>query len=157
MNAILVEMGSRLRQLRQRRSVSQSELARRTGAARTYIVAVEQGQHEPSIELLRRCAAALGYTLTEVVREAAGEPFSVPTLRFGARIRLRRERLGFSAAQIAARAGTTRATVYQIEGGINTNPGLALLARLARALHCCPSELVPELPPALPPAPARDG
>jgi transcriptional regulator with XRE-family HTH domain len=136
-------VGAGLRRLRQARSVSQSELARRTGAARTYLVALEQGQHEPSLELLRRICTALGQPLPEALRTLSGEPFSDPAAPLAERVRLRRERLGLSAAHLAARSHTTRATISQIEAGINANPGLELLARLARALHCCPSELAP--------------
>ena len=146
MAPVMVELagvGTRLRRLRQERELSQSELARRTGAARTYVVAVEQGRHEPSLELLRRFALALGVPLPEIIRVLAGEPFSDPAAPLAARIRLRRERLGLTAAQVAARAATTRATISQIETGVNANPGLALLGRLAQALHCCPSELAP--------------
>src|SRR6266508_1485157 len=139
--------GARFRALRQRLGVSQSELARRSGAARTYVVAVERGLHEPSLDLLRRFAAALGCPLPEVLWQLAGEPFADPAAPLSARVRLRRERLRLSAAQVAARAGTTRATVSQIETGHNANPGITLLARLARALHCCPSELAPPSSP----------
>jgi transcriptional regulator with XRE-family HTH domain len=144
MTAELAAVGARLRRLRQERGLSQSELARRTGAARTYVVAVEQGHHEPSLELLRRFAVALGQPLPEVVRALAGEPFSNPAASLAERVRVRRERLSLNAAQLAARAATTRATISQIEAGVNANPGLALLGRLARALHCCPSELAPQ-------------
>src|SRR5688572_12270416 len=143
MTGELAAVGEQLRRLRQVRGVSQSELARRTGAARTYVVAVEQGQHEPSLDLLRRFAAALAYPLPEMLRALVGEPFSDPAATLADRVRLRRERLGLSASQVAARSGTTRATISQIEAGINANPGLALLGRLAGALHCCPSELAP--------------
>ncbi|HEU5315226.1 MAG TPA: helix-turn-helix transcriptional regulator [Chloroflexota bacterium] len=139
--------GARLRAVRQRRGVSQSELARRTSAARTYLVALEQGQHEPSLDLLRRIAAALQVPLAGLIHELAGEPFAAPGAPLAARVRLRRERLGLSASQVALRAATTRATVSQIETGVNANPGLELLARLARALHCCPSELAPAAAP----------
>lgn len=141
--ADLVWAGRQLREMREARGVSQSELARRTGSPRTYVIAVEQGKHEPSLLLLRRFAEALSYDLRDVLWRLAGEPFADPAAPLSARVRLRRERLGLRAAELAARAGTTRATVSQIESGVNANPGLGLLARLAAALHCCPSELAP--------------
>ncbi len=141
--AELAWAGAQLRGLRDARGVSQSELARRTGVARTYLLALEQGRHEPSLALLRRIASALEYPLAELIWYLAGEPFSDPSAPLAARVRLRRERLGLSAADVAARAGTTRATLSQIETGVNANPGIQLLARLARALQCCPSELAP--------------
>ena len=151
----LTEIGAALRRLRQDRGLSQSELARRTGAARTYLLAVEQGHHEPSLELLGRIATALGSAPADLVRSLAGERFSNPAAPLAERVRLRRERLGLSASQLAIRAGTTRATISQIEGGVNANPGLALLTRLARALACCPSELTPTPGAALEPQSGR--
>lgn len=136
-------MGGVLRRLREAHGVSQAELARRTGAARTYLVALELGRHEPSIELLRRIAAALETPTAALVWFLAGEPFADPAAPLAARVRLRRERLGLTAAELAARAGTTRATISQIESGVNANCGIQLLARLAAALRCCPSELAP--------------
>jgi putative transcriptional regulator len=142
----LAWIGGQLRALRERRGMSQAELARRTGVARTYLIAVELGRHEPSLELLGRIAQALDYPLAEVVWYLAGEPFADPAAPLAARVRLRRERLGLRAAELAARAGTTRATNSQIESGVNANPRIGLLARLARALECCPSELAPPRP-----------
>ena len=139
----LVWVGRQLRELREGRGVSQTELGRRTGTPRTYVIALEQGRHEPTLALLGRLAAALGYPLRELLWFTAGEPFADPAAPLAARVRLRRERLGLNAADLAARAGTTRATISQIERGTNANPGLGLLARLAAALQCCPSELAP--------------
>ncbi|CAA9241039.1 MAG: hypothetical protein AVDCRST_MAG77-1540 [uncultured Chloroflexi bacterium] len=142
----LAWVGGQLRALRDRRGVSQAELARRTGVARTHLIAMEQGQHEPSLELLGKVAAALEYRLPELVWYLAGEPFADPAAPLAARVRLRRDQLGLRAAELAALAGTTRATISQIEAGVNANPGIRLLARLARALQCCPSELAPPRP-----------
>lgn len=139
-------VGRTLRSLREARGVSQAELARRTASPRTYVISLEQGQHEPSLDVLRRIALALGYRLRDVLWYLAGEPFADPAAPLAARVRLRRERLGLRPADLAARAGTTRATISQIEHGANANPGLGLLSRLAAALQCCPSELTPEPP-----------
>jgi transcriptional regulator with XRE-family HTH domain len=143
-------VGRTLRGLREARGMSQSELARRAGSPRTYLIALEQGKHEPTLDLLGRISAALGYPLREVLWSLAGEPFADPAAPLAARVRLRRERLGLRPAELAARAGTTRATISQIESGINANPGLGLLVRLAAALQCCPSELAPDPAPATP-------
>jgi transcriptional regulator with XRE-family HTH domain len=139
----LVWAGRQLRTLREARGVSQAELARRTGSPRTYLIALEQGKHEPALDLLARIATALDYRLRDLLWHLAGEPFADPAAPLAARVRLRRERLGLRPVDLAARAGTTRATISQIERGVNANPGLGLLARLAAALHCCPSELAP--------------
>ena len=150
----LVWVGQTLRDLRERRGTSQSELARRTGSPRTYLIALEQGRHEPSVDLLGRIATALGYELRDVLWALAGEPYADPAASLATRVRLRRERLGLRPAELASHAGTTRATISQIESGVNANPGLGLLARLAAALQCCPSELAPEPAAPLPAAEA---
>jgi putative transcriptional regulator len=139
----LVWVGQRLRALREARGVSQAELARRTWSPRTYLIALEQGKHEPTLELLGRIASALHLPLRDLVWELAGEPFADPAAPLAVRVRLRRERLGLRPVDLAARAATTRATISQIERGVNANPGLGLLSRLAAALECCPSELAP--------------
>ena len=136
-------MGRQLRALREARGVSQAELARRTGSPRTYLIALEQGKHEPALDVLARIAAALDYSLQDLIWYLAGEPFADPTAPLSVRVRLRRERLGLRPVDLAARASTTRATISQIERGLNANPGLGLLTRIAAALHCCPSELAP--------------
>lgn len=137
-------VGRTLRALREANGLSQSELARRTGSPRTYLIAIEQGKHEPSLEVLRRIAIACGRPLRDLIWYLAGEPFADPDAPLAARVRLRRERLGLRAADLARRAGTTRATISQIERGVNANPSLRLLTQLAAALHCCPSELAPD-------------
>jgi transcriptional regulator with XRE-family HTH domain len=142
----LPEIGAQLRALRSARGVSQADLARRIKTARTHVIAIEQGQHEPSLDLLGRIAAALGYSVTDLLWYLAGQPFSDPAAPLAARVRLRREWLGLRSAELAARTGTTRATISQIESGVNSNPGIQLLVRLAGALHCCPSELAPPVP-----------
>jgi transcriptional regulator with XRE-family HTH domain len=141
-----VEAGRTLRALREAHGLSQSELARRSATPRTHLIAVEQGRHEPSLNLLTRLAGALGCEVRDLIWSLVGEPFADAAASLAVRLRLRRERLGLTAAELAARAATTRATISQIEGGVNANPSLGLLARLAAALQCCPSELVPPLP-----------
>ena len=140
----LAWVGQRLRALRERRGLSQTELARRSATPRTYLLAVELGRHEPSLDLLARLSRALDADLRALVWFLAGEPFADPAASLAVRVRLRRERLGLRPAELAARAGTTRATISQLESGVNANPGLGLLTRLAAALQCCPSELAPE-------------
>ena len=71
-------VGRTLRGLREARGMSQSELARRAGSPRTYLIALEQGKHEPTLDLLGRISAALGYPLREVLWSLAGEPYADP-------------------------------------------------------------------------------
>jgi transcriptional regulator with XRE-family HTH domain len=53
-------MAKRIRELRDKRGLSQRELAERSGVSREYIARIELGQHDPTISTLERLAAALG-------------------------------------------------------------------------------------------------
>ena len=71
-------MSSRLRQtvsantrrLRAERRWSQEGLADQCGLHRTYIGAIERGEHNITLETLERIAAALGVALTDLLRDA---------------------------------------------------------------------------------------
>lgn len=58
---------------------------------------------------------------------------TVDRIRFGAEVRDRRERAGWSQAELARRAGTTTNTVARIERG-ELEPSLSMADRLAEAL-----------------------
>src|SRR5919202_4605200 len=101
----LVWAGRQLRTLRDAQGVSQAELARRTGSPRTYLIALEQGKHEPALDLLARIAAALDYRLRDLLWHLAGEPFADPAAPLAVRVRLPRGRRGRPPGGPAARAG----------------------------------------------------
>jgi len=50
---------SRLRELREKRLLTQAELAQRSGVAETTINRIEKGYHEPRFSTIRRLAQAL--------------------------------------------------------------------------------------------------
>jgi len=54
-------------------------------------------------------------------------------LGIGSRLRLARERRGYSQRRLAATAGTTQARVSRLEAGLERNPSADLLVRLAGA------------------------
>jgi transcriptional regulator with XRE-family HTH domain len=65
--------GVRLRELREKNGLSQSELAERVGIPIDSIQNWEQGRTRPRIEALGKLARALGVTLDELLQES-GEP-----------------------------------------------------------------------------------
>jgi transcriptional regulator with XRE-family HTH domain len=74
-------VGTRLRQLREEKNLSQGDITEATGLARSYISRVEHGHTVPSIETLHRFAAALGiplYTIFYRSEDAFGKPASGP-------------------------------------------------------------------------------
>src|SRR5947208_2835425 len=64
-------IGERLRQERQRRGVSQRELARRLGVSASLISQIETGRSKPSVGTLYAVVTELGMSLDEVFAGAA--------------------------------------------------------------------------------------
>jgi ribosome-binding protein aMBF1 (putative translation factor) len=64
---------------------------------------------------------------------AAGPP-PWPARELAAALRTERERRGLSYSELAAASGIDRAAIHKIETGLNRNPTVATLDRLARAL-----------------------
>jgi transcriptional regulator with XRE-family HTH domain len=61
-------LDSVLRELRAERSLTQEELAKRAKVTRAYIAVLETGHKKnPSLEVLKRLAKALGVPVTELV------------------------------------------------------------------------------------------
>jgi len=59
-------IGSRLRQLREQKQMSQGDIENRTGLLRCYISRVENGHTVPSLETLERFAAVLDVPLYQL-------------------------------------------------------------------------------------------
>jgi len=66
-------IGTRLKKLREDKSLSQGDIEKRTGLLRCYISRVENGHTVPSLETLERLAAALEIPLHQLFFEADGE------------------------------------------------------------------------------------
>jgi transcriptional regulator with XRE-family HTH domain len=69
----------RLREVRERKLLTQQELADRSGLTQTTISAIEVGKHEPRISTIRRLAAALGVEPEELVVGQEPAPASEPS------------------------------------------------------------------------------
>ena len=72
-------IGTRLKKLREDRTLSQGDIEKRTGLLRCYISRVENGHTVPSLETLERLAAALEIPLFELFYEGDAEP-ALPNL-----------------------------------------------------------------------------
>jgi transcriptional regulator with XRE-family HTH domain len=57
-----------LKRLRERRGLTQAELASRIGVHRVTIATWETGRYRPSIDLLPKLAKALGIQVTELLK-----------------------------------------------------------------------------------------
>ena len=61
------ELRKVIKRLRERKKWSQRELAERVGVSQTTIALIESGDREPSLDVLRRLAQALGVTVSELL------------------------------------------------------------------------------------------
>lgn len=68
-----VEVGVRIRQLREQKGLSQEELGHRAGVDRTYVSSCERGRRNVSLLTLYRIAAALEVEPAELLSRDAGE------------------------------------------------------------------------------------
>ncbi len=62
------KIGQRLRELRQEKSMSQGDIAKKLGVHRSYISGIERGVRNPTVKNVERIAEALGvspYTLLQ--------------------------------------------------------------------------------------------
>ncbi len=68
--AFLRAVGEAVRAAREKRELSQEELALRIQVDRTYISGVERGVRNPTVKMLRLIAEGLGVRASELVRQA---------------------------------------------------------------------------------------
>ncbi len=59
-------MKNRLRELREKKSLTQEELARALGVTRQTIIAIEKGKYDPSLKLAFRIARFFGVKIEDV-------------------------------------------------------------------------------------------
>jgi transcriptional regulator with XRE-family HTH domain len=68
MSALQQRIGQRIRQLREKRGLSQEEFADECELHRTYIGSVERGERNLTINSLHTIAKTLGITLSELLK-----------------------------------------------------------------------------------------
>ena len=68
----LEDIGTRLREERERMSISQRELARRIGLSASLISQIESGQSKPSVGTLYAIVTELGVSVDDVFRGSNG-------------------------------------------------------------------------------------
>ncbi len=73
----MATLGKRVRQYREDRGYSLSELAKQSGVSRSYLYQVESGASSPTEEKLLALASALGVTITDLLGVDA-MPVSIP-------------------------------------------------------------------------------
>jgi len=73
---VRLQLGRAVRSERQRRGLSQEELAERAGLDRTYVSGLERGTRNPSLTTQHKIADALGLPLADLLGHArlGGQP-----------------------------------------------------------------------------------
>jgi len=71
-------IGDRLRALRQKKSMSQGDIEKRTGLLRCYISRVENGHTVPAVETLEKFARALEVPMYELFYDGEKQPSVKP-------------------------------------------------------------------------------
>lgn len=61
-----MELGERLKQLRDKRGISMYRLTQMTGVSGHHIKGIEEGTRQPTIETLDKLASALGSSLADI-------------------------------------------------------------------------------------------
>jgi transcriptional regulator with XRE-family HTH domain len=64
---VFVRFGKKLREIRERRGVSQEKLAEMAELHRTYVSSVERGKRNISLQNIERLALALGVSMGELM------------------------------------------------------------------------------------------
>jgi transcriptional regulator with XRE-family HTH domain len=64
---VQVRFGKKLRNVREKKGISQEKLAERAGLHRTYVSSVERGERNISLLNVERLAIALGVRMAELI------------------------------------------------------------------------------------------
>lgn len=123
-------IGRKIRELREARGLTLSEMARKTGLSLAHLSEVERGLSSASLKTLDKIAEVLEISPAVLLGRDECEPL-------GERLRRLRRRVGLTQKELAAIVGVSHTLVGQIEGG-RLQPSVATLARLATALGVSP-------------------
>lgn len=128
---VLAEVGPRLRRLRERRDLTLTAVAARTGISKSTLSRLESGQRRPSLELLLPLAETYHLPLDELV---GTPPVGDPRVR--SRPRMRNGRLVYPLTQPGAGMAVWRVVIPpERERRLRTHPGYEWLYVLSGELR----------------------
>jgi transcriptional regulator with XRE-family HTH domain len=76
-----MNIGKRIRKLREEKGLTQTEVAKRTGLLPSYVSRIEGNRTNPEIPMLERIAAALDLRLYQFFFEGHGQPEELPLFK----------------------------------------------------------------------------
>ena len=131
-----------VRGLRERRMLSQQELADRAGVSLFTVQRIERGDGSVRPKTGRAIAAALGVGVEDLLgKDQAPLPFEETTVTELPGLRSARERRGISINELAARAGMTSHEISYLEASRGVTDSNTV-GRLAEGLGCFKAELM---------------
>ena len=145
------KLGTRIREIRKAKGLTQQDLERRANFSSVYLSKIERGHVNPTARTLQRLAQALDVDVSDFLLTT-----ELPAGNWtagGEMLRARREQLGLAAPALAGQAGVGEAHLALIEGGHAVAE--EVLRRLCAALrldfemvvHPAPSGAPPDAEP----------
>jgi len=120
-NAVSVDVGTRLRELRELRGISMRALATKSGLSANALSMIERGKTSPSVSTLYKLADALGVSITAFFG-TENEKQQVIFLKSDERIRIPFSRGVFEGLGGERFAGRVEPFVLTLESGANSGP-----------------------------------
>ena len=68
--SLRAQLGETIGRLRKEQGLSQEKLGLMTGISRQYLIKIEHGMANPTVELLHRIAGGLGISIARIMNEA---------------------------------------------------------------------------------------
>ncbi|HSO13545.1 MAG TPA: helix-turn-helix domain-containing protein [Anaerolineales bacterium] len=120
-NAVSVDVGSRLKELREMRGISMRALATKSGLSANALSMIERGKTSPSVSTLYKLADALGISITTFFGvEEEKQPFIF--MRANERTRIPFARGVFEGLGAERFVGRVEPFVLTLESGANSGP-----------------------------------
>jgi len=97
-----MDIGTRIKELRKAKKMTQAELAAHSEISRSYLADVEAGRYNPSLDTLTRLARALGIEVSAIFKGDIGQPAG-PDITVPASPAASRENIGSNSIDKSAR------------------------------------------------------
>lgn len=125
-------LGEKITLIRQKKGISQADLAEKAGISAAYLCHIEKGKVLPAVSTLRAIARALGVCPDDLISAFCHVGYKIK--------KIRRER-DLTQAALAKKAGISTGLIGQIESG-KVEPSIKTLEKIASALSLSPCYFV---------------
>ncbi|WP_366924791.1 helix-turn-helix domain-containing protein [Metallumcola ferriviriculae] len=126
----MVILGEKIRELREERDYTLSDLAERAGLSISYLSEIERGAKRPSLKTLDKIAAALNVSRNVLV-DIGGEKLKIS---MGDKIRMLREEDKLTLGDLAKNVGISPSYLSEIERE-SVHPSVSTIKSISRALE----------------------